>query len=424
MLVRFSPPPLSRVSLGAGMLAVVLCLSSVAPALGQTGSEECRPSATDLCLLDGRFRVSVEWWDDHANEFRLPDTPDSGLGTAVELPGDDVSDSGYFWFFEPDDIDLVVKMVDGGEVNGFFWTFYGSTSNVEYWITVTDTSDGTSVQYRKPQGEFGVGADFEAFDDSPSGGERVGTASELTPRAVFRPRNGLPSCDAPQVVCVQDGRIAIESTAPDPMDPDAPPVRGLPLETTPTSAVFYHVQPQSPEAVVKVIDPRPVDDRFWIFTSVFGPPGAEITVTDLDTGTARLFRADQDGLLATGDRKGFVPEPPAGAWLETPELPGFRFKVRVTAGGGEIPTRQEADCLPETLCISGAVPGRSELFMRIVGPKPNGFLQPNLVKFSTSQIEAWVEQLSSGQLNYYELDPVTPGSSDLTGFFDRTGFEP
>lgn len=101
-----------------------------------------------------------------------------------------------------------------------------------------------------------------------------------------------------------------------------------------------------------------------------------------------------------------------------------RCKVRVTGGGGEIPTRQEADCIPETLCISGAVPGRSELFLRIVGPKPNGFLQPNLVKFSTSGIEVWIEHLATGLVNYYQLDGASPGSSDLTGLFDRFGFGP
>lgn len=47
-----------------------------------------------------------------------------------------------------------------------------------------------------------------------------------------------------------------------------------------------------------------------------------------------------------------------------------------------------------------------------------------MVKLSTSQIEVWIEQLSPGLVNYYVLDGATPGSSDLTGFFDRFGFGP
>lgn len=418
-------PPRLRGPIAAAALTLALCPTLAAPALGQTGSGDCQPSATDLCLLDDRFRVSVEWEDEPANPFRFLDTPLAGQGNAVDLPGDNRIDGGYFWFFEPDDIELVVKVLDGRSINGHFWVFYGSTTNVEFTLRVVDTQTDTPVEYFSAQGELSVGGDTRAFEETPSGGGQIGAAAAaLVPRAVFRPRNGVPSCDDPEVTCVHDGRIAIESALPNFQDPDGPPVPGRPARTTSTSTILYHNLPESLDALVKVIDARSANGRFWIFASTFGLPEGEITVTDRETGVARVFRPDQEGFLATGDRNGFVPDPPEGAWLETGEIPGFRFKVRITGGGGEVATRQEADCIPETLCISGAVPGRSELFTRIVGPKPNGFLQPNLVKFSTSQIEVWIEQLSSGQLNYYELDPATPGSESLAGFFDRTGFEP
>jgi hypothetical protein len=106
-------------------------------------------------------------------------------------------------------------------------------------------------------------------------------------------------------------------------------------------------------------------------------------------------------------------------------VPGFRFKVRITAGNGAPREgREEPVCIEETLCVSGAVPGRSELFLRVVGPKPNGFLWPHVVTFSTSQIEVWVEQPKTGEVQYYLLPAATPGSSDLSGLFDRGGFRP
>lgn len=86
--------------------------------------------------------------------------------------------------------------------------------------------------------------------------------------------------------------------------------------------------------------------------------------------------------------------------------------------------RREAACIPETVCVSGALPGRSELFVRIVGPKPNGRLWPTLVRFSTSTIEVWIEQLGTGELRHYRLEGAAPGSSGLDGLFDRHGFEP
>jgi hypothetical protein len=86
--------------------------------------------------------------------------------------------------------------------------------------------------------------------------------------------------------------------------------------------------------------------------------------------------------------------------------------------------RQEAACIEETLCLSAALPGRSEVFLRIVGPKPNGRLWPTIVKFTTSTLEVWVEQVSTGETKYYRIEGAEPGKDDLTGLFDRAGFAP
>ncbi len=115
----------------------------------------------------------------------------------------------------------------------------------------------------------------------------------------------------------------------------------------------------------------------------------------------------------------------AAAFLTGGGLSDFRFSVRITIPTGEVqPTRQEADCIGETVCVSGALPGRSELFLRIVGPKPNGYLWPTIVKFSTSRIEVWIEQRSKGITRYYLLPEASRESTDLAGFYDREGFLP
>jgi hypothetical protein len=135
-------------------------------------------------------------------------------------------------------------------------------------------------------------------------------------------------------------------------------------------------------------------------------------------GTSALERVVRE--RATSD-----PPPPDTSWMATPALPGFRFQTRITAAGGVVvATRQEADCLPETLCVSGALPGRSELFLRIVGPRPKGYLWPHVVKFSTSRIEVWIEQTSRGEVRYYDLPAAAADSGLLTGLFDRQGFVP
>ncbi|HKI04501.1 MAG TPA: LamG domain-containing protein [Thermoanaerobaculia bacterium] len=124
---------------------------------------------------------------------------------------------------------------------------------------------------------------------------------------------------------------------------------------------------------------------------------------------------------ASGAASFGAPAPPPGAWLTTGQLPGFRFKVRIN---GTTTGIQEPDCVSETLCVSGAVPGRSEVFVRVVGPRPNGYLWPHVAKFTTSPVEVWIEQLSTGSVKYYVSAGPWPGLDDLPGLYDRTGFLP
>src|SRR6185295_2566384 len=102
------------------------------PALSKSGP---RPVAGDLCapgklcLLGGRFEVEVSW--------KTHD--DEGTGTPVPLAGTDLS--GLFWFFDEDNIELVVKVIDARIPFGKIWFFYGALSDVEYDIRVIDTTN-------------------------------------------------------------------------------------------------------------------------------------------------------------------------------------------------------------------------------------------------------------------------------------------
>src|SRR5262245_11283193 len=114
----------------------------------------CVADALTLCLNGGRFEVRVNW--------RVPDQGTSGVGTGVALTGD----TGYFWFFSPNNVELVVKVVDGRTFNGMYWVLYGALSNVEYTITVTDTVTELVKTYTNPFGNLASVADTAAFDGS------------------------------------------------------------------------------------------------------------------------------------------------------------------------------------------------------------------------------------------------------------------
>ena len=118
------------------------------------------------------------------------------------------------------------------------------------------------------------------------------------------------------------------------------------------------------------------------------------------------------------------PPPPENEYFTDPAYPGWKFRVVITANGNPILGTPEAGCIPETVCVSGALAGRSEVFLRIVGPRPNGKLWPTLVKFTTSQVDVWIRQLSTGDENHYTLTGAAPGIDELPGLFDRGGFDP
>jgi hypothetical protein len=111
-------------------------------------------SATEACLHGDRFRVAVEWRD-----------PKTGLrhaAAALAARGPE-DDTGLFWFFDRENLELAVKVLDGRGVNGRFWVYAGALSDVEYWTRVTDTSTGGVREYHNPPGTLCGMADVEAF---------------------------------------------------------------------------------------------------------------------------------------------------------------------------------------------------------------------------------------------------------------------
>ena len=115
-------------------------------------SGTCIPDSESLCLNEGRFRVEVDWRDQHQGGVE---------GTGRSVPG--TTDSGYFWFFDEDNLELAVKILDGRETNGKFWIFYGALSDVEYTVTVTDTETGDVRTYFNPPGELCGQGDINAL---------------------------------------------------------------------------------------------------------------------------------------------------------------------------------------------------------------------------------------------------------------------
>jgi len=116
-----------------------------------------------LLTLDGgdRFKVDIERPGGTLAE--LPSTVISG-----DPEADASEDVGHFWFFDPDQTDVLVKVLDGCDFNGHYWVFAAAATDVEYTLNVTDTQTGESRSYEPFAGQpFQPITDTEAFATCP-----------------------------------------------------------------------------------------------------------------------------------------------------------------------------------------------------------------------------------------------------------------
>ncbi len=120
------------------------------PAPARADFAPCPETPFGFNLNGCRFHLEVSWRDSRGV---------TGDGQPVQL----TNDTGYFWFFSPSNVELVVKVLDARAVNGEFWVFFGALSNVEYALTVTDTVTGTVRRYKNPSGLFASVGDTKAF---------------------------------------------------------------------------------------------------------------------------------------------------------------------------------------------------------------------------------------------------------------------
>jgi PKD repeat protein len=126
----------------------------VAPGGGTTGP--CVASASTLCLNNGRFAVSATFQTSGGQ---------SGQATGVAL----TADAGYFFFFDPKNVEVVLKVLNACTQNPpRYWVFAAGLTNVEVTLTVTDTQKGGTQTYTNPLSTpFAPIQDTDAFATCP-----------------------------------------------------------------------------------------------------------------------------------------------------------------------------------------------------------------------------------------------------------------
>ena len=198
----------------------------------------CVADGATLCLLDGRFEVRAQW--------RNPRSPfGHGAGMAQAAPGSERT--GLFSFFDPDNVELVVKMLDGRPVNGAFWSFYGALSDVEYWVSVRDAETAGAVRtyHNEPYALCGLG-DTTAFVDGPEGPAAATAgpsrshpgALSPTPRGALSLSKGAETVclPGPDTLCLAGGRFRSRSSGTTRGPPPRAPATSSPASATTSPA--------------------------------------------------------------------------------------------------------------------------------------------------------------------------------------------
>ncbi|MCA9286130.1 MAG: matrixin family metalloprotease, partial [Phycisphaerales bacterium] len=108
----------------------------------------CQPGATAACLVGGRFRVDLDW----RNQF----DGSTGVGRATKL-----SDlTAAFAFTDPANLELLVKVLDFPDR---VLVLYGTLSNLEYTLRITEVATGVVRTYHNAPGNYCGGLDNNAF---------------------------------------------------------------------------------------------------------------------------------------------------------------------------------------------------------------------------------------------------------------------
>jgi PKD repeat protein len=129
--------------MGTGVLPVSLQINGVSsvtqPVEVAASTAGCVESPAVLCLNGGRFQVTANWTKSDGT---------TGSGTGVPL----TDDSGYFWFFDPANIEMVVKVLNGCALTNAYWVFAAGLTNVQVIWNVTDTTTGAVFAQQNDQG--------------------------------------------------------------------------------------------------------------------------------------------------------------------------------------------------------------------------------------------------------------------------------
>ena len=145
---RFAAPTGDRPRAGAASGAMHRPRGATHARSSRSSTAACTADATKLCLAGGRFEVSAT--------FETAQGQSGAAQTAAIT-----ADTGYLWFFDQDNVEVLIKVLDACVINQRFWVFAGGLTDVKVVLTVRDSVTGQVRTYTNP-----LGTAFQPIQDT------------------------------------------------------------------------------------------------------------------------------------------------------------------------------------------------------------------------------------------------------------------
>lgn len=174
------------------LLAVLAALAAAGPArLEAVAPPPCVADGATLCVDDlpgdQRYQLRITYRTAQGGGL-------AGSGHAVSLAPAGFTRAGAFWFFSPDNPEMLVKVLDGCALNQHHWLLAAATTNVGYSLVVTDTLTGAEKTYTSADQAAAVPIqDAAAFDCAdPCADAGLATHIDSFAAAAASPVTGSP----------------------------------------------------------------------------------------------------------------------------------------------------------------------------------------------------------------------------------------
>ncbi|MEM8934313.1 MAG: hypothetical protein AAGE94_24180, partial [Acidobacteriota bacterium] len=254
-------------------------------------STDACDSTDVLCLRDERFEVSLH--------FGAPADGTPDIARTVDARS---LDSGLFTFFDADNWEVLVKVLDGCGLNDRFWVLAAATTDQAYTLRLTDRASGIVREYVNAPGRRSPAIiDTDAFAScdaatsapvspaaapsiaaSPAPSRSIDSAAVRT-TATSAKVDGCPN----DRLCLQEGRfeVAVRWRDTGGTEGDGQPVDVRSAD----SGLFTFFDPSNWELMVKVLDACDFNGRYWVLGAATTDVGYDLVVTDTTDGAEQVY---------------------------------------------------------------------------------------------------------------------------------------